>query len=80
MTASELLPLVRVYDLRNSDAWQVSRRHRAYWGKRYTHIHPLDAFHVALVFRPAPEDRWRRWEAVRLRRILDEDLDKGRAA
>jgi hypothetical protein len=72
MNATELLPLVRVYDLRDPTARQAARRHRSFWGKLYTDIHVLDADHVALVFRPAPDERWRAWERVRLRWILEE--------
>ena len=75
MNAAELLPLVRVYDLRNPDAWRAAHRHRGYWGKLYTDIHGLDDDHVVLVFRPDPHERWRTWEGVRLRWHLDEDLE-----
>ena len=64
-----------VYDLRDPDAWQAARRHRAFWGKPYTDIHALGLDHVALVFRPAPDERWRAWEGVRLQWILDQDLE-----
>jgi hypothetical protein len=70
--------LLIVYDLRDPDAWEAARRHRALWGKLYTDIYPLDYDHIALVFRSAGE-RWRPWEPVRLSRILGEDLE-GRAA
>jgi hypothetical protein len=62
-----------VYDLGVAGAWQAARRHRASWGKLYTDIHALDTDHVALVFRPAPDERWRAWERVRLRWILNQD-------
>jgi hypothetical protein len=71
--------LLVAYDLRDPDAWQAAHRHRASWGRLYTDIVALDLDHVALVFRPAPEERWRPWELVRLSLILDEDLE-GRAA
>jgi hypothetical protein len=32
-----------------------------------------DSGHVALVFRLAPDERWRAWERVRLRWILAEN-------
>ena len=73
MTAAELLPLLRVYDLRDPDARRAAHRHRDYWGKLCTDIYYLDTDHVALVFRPAPDERWREWERVRLRWILAED-------
>jgi hypothetical protein len=72
MSTAEVLPLVRVYDLRDPAARQASHRHRGFWGKLYTEIHALDNDHVALVFRPAPDERWRAWERVRLRWILEE--------
>jgi len=71
--------LLVVYDLRDPGAWQAAHRHRAAWGRLYTDIHALGYDHVALVFRPAPNQRWRAWELVRLSWILNEDL-KGRAA
>ena len=74
----QLLPLLRIYDLRDPDAWRQAHRHRGYWGKLYTDIHTLGLDHVVLVFRPAPDERWRDWEEVRLGWIL-EDLE-GRAA
>ncbi len=64
--------LLRVYDLRIPNAQQAARRHRGYWGVLYTEIHILDTDPVALVFRPAPDERWRAWERVRLRWILEE--------
>ncbi len=63
--------MIVLYDLRDPSAWQAAHRHRASWGKLYTDIHALDLDHVALVFRPAPDDRWRPWELVRLSWILD---------
>jgi hypothetical protein len=65
--------LLIVYDLRDPAVRQAAHRHRAFWGRTHTQI-------VLLVFRPAPDERWRAWEQVRLRWILDEDLDKGKAA
>jgi hypothetical protein len=72
MSGIETLPLLRVYDLRDPDAWRAAHRHRHYWGKLYTDIHALDNDHVALVFRPAPDERWRAWERVRLEWILED--------
>ncbi len=77
MNATETLPLVRVYDLSDPDAWEAAHRHRGHWGKLYTDIHTLDADHGALVFRPASDERWRAWERVRLEWILE---DRERAA
>jgi hypothetical protein len=67
--------VIVVYDLRDEGAWQAAHRHRAFWGKLYTDIHPLDYDNVALVFRSAGE-RWRPWELVRLSWILDEDVEE----
>lgn len=64
--------LVRIYDLRDPGTRDEARRHRRLWGRLYTDIHVLDNDHVALVFRPAPDERWRPWERVRLRWILEE--------
>jgi hypothetical protein len=71
---SESVAIV-VYDLRDPDQWQAAHRHRASWGRLYTDIVGLDVDHIALVFRPAPDERWRAWELVRLSWILDEDLE-----
>ena len=72
MRSIESLPLVRVYDLRDPAAWRAAHRHRGSWGKHYTDVHALDNDHVVLIFRPAPDERWRAWERARLKRILDE--------
>jgi hypothetical protein len=71
VNAAQLLSpeLLVVYDLRDPIAWQPARRHRAFWGKLYTDIYPLDYDHVALVFRSAGK-RWQAWERVRLEWIL----------
>ena len=83
VNSTQLLPdipdLLVVYDLRDDGAWQAAHRHRATWGRLYTDIVALDYDHVLLVFRPAPDERWRSWELVRLSWILGEDLE-GRAA
>ena len=72
MNAGELLPLLRVYDLRDPGARQRAHYHRNLWGRLYTNVHVLVSDRVALVFRPAPDERWRAWERVRLRGILEE--------
>lgn len=64
--------MVIVYDLRAPDQWQAAQRHRSYWGTLYTDIHALGYDHVALVFRPSSDPRWRPWEAVRQSRILED--------
>ena len=72
MSGIESLPLVRIYDLRGPAAWRAAHRHRGFWGALYTEVHTLDTDHVALVFRLAPDERWRAWEQVRLRWILED--------
>ena len=72
--------LVMVYDLRDPAAQQAAHRHRNLWGKLYTEIYALDYDHVALVFRPAPDEQWRAWERVRLRWIMKRDVDAGKTA
>jgi hypothetical protein len=66
----DLPNLLVAYDLRDPDAWQAARRHRALWGKLYTDIYALGYDHVALVFRPAPDESWRTWERARLEWIF----------
>jgi hypothetical protein len=61
-----------VYDLRDPAAWRLAHCHRGLWGKLYTDIVSLDYDHIALVFRPAPDQRWRPWESVRLGWILEQ--------
>jgi hypothetical protein len=64
-----------VYDLSDPGGFPAARRHRCLWGRLYTDIVTLDLDHIALVFRPAPDERWRPWELVRLSWILGEDLE-----
>ena len=72
MSGIEALPLLRVYDLRDPAAWRAAHRHRDFWGKLYCDVHYLDADHVALLFRPAPDERCGEWEKVRLRWIVED--------
>jgi hypothetical protein len=73
MSAGDLSPaLIVVYDLRNSEAWEKACRHGRTWGRRFTHLHILDADHIALVFRPTADASWRSWEQVRAGWILGE--------
>ena len=74
MNAGELLPLLRVYGLRDPGARQQAHYHRNLWGRLYTDVHVLDSDRVALVFRPAPDERWGAWEAVRLEWILEDEV------
>jgi hypothetical protein len=67
--------VIVVYDLSDPDAWQAAHRHRNYWGKTHTRVHYLEENVVVLAFHLAPDQRWRPWELVRLRLILDEDLE-----
>jgi hypothetical protein len=69
-------PLVVVYSLQASDGWEDARRHGRIWGRLYTSIHQLDEDHIALMFRPADDERWRDWEAERKRWILEEILEE----
>jgi hypothetical protein len=71
MNADELLPLVRMYDLRIPGTWQQAIRDRSTRGKLYTEDYTLDLDHVVLVFRSGGE-RWRAWERVRAQWILGE--------
>ena len=54
-----------IYDLRDEGALERANLARALWGKRYTEVHYMDKYHVALVFGPAPDPRWRAWEERR---------------
>jgi hypothetical protein len=67
--------VIVVYDLRDAAGWETANRHRNYWGKTHTRVHYLEENVVVLVFRPAPDQRWRPWELVRLSWILGEDLE-----
>ena len=80
MSTAEQVSPIRVYDLRDPDAWRQAHRHRGFWGKLYTEIYTLDTDHVLLVFRPAPDERWRPWEAVRLSWILEDEAALRRCA
>jgi hypothetical protein len=71
--------LLVAYDLRDLLAWRAAHRHRATWGRLYTDIVALDYDRVLLVFRPAPDQRWRPWESVRMGWIL-EGLQESEAA
>jgi hypothetical protein len=64
--------LLVVYDLRNPNAQRAAHHHRATWGQLYTDIVALDCDHALLMFRPAPDDRWRPWECVRRGWILEQ--------
>ena len=69
--------LVILYDLSDPGAWEAARRHRALWGRLYVDVHSLGCDHIALVFRPAPDERWRPWERARLEWLF---ADRGGAA
>lgn len=62
-----------VYDIEDSDALRQADQHRRLWGCLYTSAEYLDDRHIVLNFRPAPDPRWRRWEAVRRRWILEDE-------
>ena len=44
--------VVKIYDLRDPDAWERAGRERAAWGRKRTEIHRLDNDHVAIEFKP----------------------------
>jgi hypothetical protein len=44
--------VVKVYDLRDPDAWERASRERGAWGRQWTEIHRLDNNHVAIEFKP----------------------------
>jgi hypothetical protein len=70
--APDILAFLVVYDLRDPAAWRAAHHHRSFWGKLYTDTHTLDYDRVLLVFRPAPDCRWRSWESVRREWILEQ--------
>jgi hypothetical protein len=61
-----------IYDLRDAEAWMKAHRDRNAWGRTHTDYYFLDQDHVVMVFRPAPDGRWRRWEAIRRSWILEQ--------
>ena len=73
---SETHTLLVVYDIRDAAGWETANRHRNYWGKTHTRVHYLEENVVVLAFHPAPDERWRGWELVRLSWILGEDLEE----
>ena len=73
--APDIAELPVVYNLRDPDARQAAHHHRATWGRLYTDIVVLDYDHILLVFRPAPDQRWRPCESVRLGWILEQLQD-----
>ena len=44
--------VVKMYDLRDPEAWERAERERAAWGRLWTEIHTLDNDHVIIVFKP----------------------------
>ena len=80
MSAPDMLEdLIVIYDIRDAAGWETANRHRNYWGKTHTRVHYLEENVVVLAFHPAPDDRWRAWESVRLGWIL-EQLQESEAA
>jgi hypothetical protein len=79
VSAPDIPDLLAIYDLRDPLAWRAAHHHRATWGRTHTDIVALDYDRVLLVFRPAPDQRWRPWERVRLECIL-EQLQESEAA
>ncbi len=64
-------PFAIAYDLQDPQAWLRAHRDRRLWERRYTDYHVLDHDRILLVFRPAPDTRWRGWEQVRRGWILE---------
>ena len=64
--------LTIVYDLAVPGAWDVACQHAELWGRLYCQIEHLDADHIAVLFNPAPDERWREFERVRLEWICEE--------
>ena len=44
--------VVKVYDLRDPDAWERVGRERTAWGRQWAEIHTLDNDHVIIAFKP----------------------------
>jgi hypothetical protein len=74
-----LVTLLVAYDIQDTAGWETANRHRNFWGKTHTRVHYLEENVVVLVFRPAPDQRWRPWESVRMGWILEE-LQESEAA
>ena len=68
-----------IYDLQDAHAWHQAHAHRHLWGRRFCEHYVLDEDHLLIVFRPAPDQRWRPWEAVRQSWILGQ-LEQSEAA
>jgi hypothetical protein len=43
--------VVKIYDLRDPEAWERAGRERAAWGRQWTEIYILDHDHVAIEFK-----------------------------
>jgi hypothetical protein len=63
-------PLLLLYNV-CAGGLHYAKVHRYLWGRTLTDIHIVDEDHLLLVFRSKGE-RWRRWEEMRMRRILGE--------
>ena len=59
-----------VYDLADPHAWRQAHAHRCLWGRRFCQHYALDEDHILIMFSPAEDERWQRWEAHRKRWIL----------
>ena len=80
MTVATLAPVLTIaYDLSVPGSWDMACRHARWWGRLYVELFALDNNHIIVTFTPAPDPRWREWEAVRLGWIL-EDLQSGTEA
>ena len=72
MTAAAPPALTVVYDLTDPGAWDAACDHAMIWGRLYCQIEHLDNDHIAVLFNPAPDERWRGFERVRLEWLLQE--------
>ena len=70
-TSGATAVLTVVYDL-TAGGWDVACQHARLWGRLYCQIEHLDADHIAVLFNPADDERWREWEAVRAGWIREE--------
>ena len=57
--------LVVIYDVSDDAAWESARRHVRWWGRLYVDAYDVAPEKVVVLFRPAPDPRWREWERCR---------------
>jgi hypothetical protein len=71
--------LVVIYDLSVPGAWERACLHGRWWGRLYCDLDDVGEDLIALTFRPAPDPRWREWEAVRMSWLLADLQGSGAA-